>query len=296
MGEDQRCYVQYYLDQDPTSNANDHTCGNLTYDTHSGTDFALRSWQEMISGVRVTASAPGVVKAVRDGMTDKVFDPDTGSAALEGRDCGNGVVIAHEDGWETQYCHLRKDSVQVKSGDIIDTGDPLGLVGMSGRASFPHIHLSVRKDGVKIDPYSPHATATCGVPSETLWDTPIAYQPGGLIAAGFASSVPEYDDIKAGTAHSDKLAADVPAIVFWGFAFGSQVGDIMRLSITNADAVTVFTTDFEIERAQAQFFRAGGRKTANADWFKPGRYEGVAQLLRKGVVISDSVIPVLVAN
>ena len=63
------------------------------------------------------------------------------------RNCGNGVVIRHADGWETQYCHLRRGSVQVAEGDRVEAGEPLGLVGMSGEANFPHVHLSVRRDG-----------------------------------------------------------------------------------------------------------------------------------------------------
>jgi D-3-phosphoglycerate dehydrogenase len=56
--------------------------------------------------------------------------PDTGlRGEIAGRECGNGVVIAHEDGWETQYCHMRRGSVAVQPGERVARGQTLGLVG-----------------------------------------------------------------------------------------------------------------------------------------------------------------------
>ena len=286
LGEDQPCYIQHYVDRAPGPQVQDFMCGGLSYDTHKGTDFALRSHAQMTSGVNVLAAAPGTVKAVRDGMIDKVYDPATDAARVDGRDCGNGLVIDHGDGWETQYCHLRQGSVSVARGDTVAAGTPLGLVGMSGVASFPHIHLSLRKDGAVVDPYAPNAD-TCGPATDTLWQMPPAYQDGGLISAGFAAGVPAYDAIKAGTAHSATLPAASPALVLWGFAFGTQAGDILRLTITDASGQTVFTTDADLQRAQPQLFRAGGRKTQDAAWFQPGSYTGTVSLMRDGQVVSD---------
>jgi hypothetical protein len=52
-----------------------------------------------------------------------------GKAAIAGKECGNGVLIEHEGGWRTQYCHMAKGSVRVKPGDQLTTGQPIGLVG-----------------------------------------------------------------------------------------------------------------------------------------------------------------------
>lgn len=287
LGEDQRCYIQHFVDRDPGPSARDFMCQGITYDTHKGTDFALRSWREMQEGVAVVAAASGVVTSTRDGMIDKEFDPETDTARINGRDCGNGLVIAHGKGWETQYCHLRQGSVRVKRGDRVSAGTSLGLVGMSGRASFPHIHLSVRKDGETIDPYAPNSETTCGKQNDPLWDAPPPYQSGALISVGFSNDVPSYETIKAGNAHSMQISADSAALVLWGFAFGSQSGDMLRLEIKGPDKSVVFARDVEIPRAQAQFFRAGGRKTQNADWFVPGEYTGVVTMLRDGTPISD---------
>jgi murein DD-endopeptidase MepM/ murein hydrolase activator NlpD len=81
---------------------------------------------------------------------------------------GNGVVIDHGNGWETQYCHLKQGSVQVVTGETVTTGTALGQIGQSGRAEFPHVHFAVRHEGAKIDPFAPEATA-CGAAGDDLW-------------------------------------------------------------------------------------------------------------------------------
>ncbi len=297
LGEDRRCYIQHYVDRDPGPGRRDFMCREtLTYDTHGGTDFALRSLAEMEAGVEVIAAAPGTVRGVRDGMADRVFDPDRDTAALDGRDCGNGVVIAHEGGWETQYCHLREGSVAVRPGQSIAIGDTLGLVGMSGRAQFPHLHLHVRRGNAVIDPFAPDRAAQCGTATATLFQDPPTYQPGGLIAAGFAPAVPAYDAIKAGDAHAASLPETAPALVLWGFAFGTEPGDALRLTITGPEGDRVFTTDAEFDRGQAQAFRAGGRRTQGAEWFTPGTYTGTVALIRDGAPISDMETQVTVTS
>lgn len=130
------CYIQQYVDHDPSENALDFMCSNLTYDGHKGTDFALATYDMIATGIDVLAAAPGIVAGLRDGMDDVRFAPEH-AADIDGRECGNGVVIRHKGGWETQYCHLRKGSVTVESGQKLTTGDVLGQVGMSGQAEFP---------------------------------------------------------------------------------------------------------------------------------------------------------------
>lgn len=50
LGED--CFVMLYPDRDPGPEAVDFGCGRQTYDTHKGTDFAIRSEQQMAAGDR----------------------------------------------------------------------------------------------------------------------------------------------------------------------------------------------------------------------------------------------------
>ena len=51
----------------------------------------------------------------------------------------------------------------------------------------------MRKDGAIVDPFAPDALNTCGPASDkSLWNTPVAFAPGGLIAAGFSDEVPDW--------------------------------------------------------------------------------------------------------
>ncbi len=58
------------------------------------------------------------------------------------RECGNGVVIAHAGGWETQYCHMAQGGLAVKPDQPVTTGQTLA-VGLSGLTEYPHLHFTV---------------------------------------------------------------------------------------------------------------------------------------------------------
>ena len=113
------CWLANYVDVDPTQAARDFRCGARTYDGHDGVDIAIRDLSVMREGVPVVASASGVVRNVRDGMDDVALTDAAARARVGSRECGNGVVIQHDGGWETQYCHLRRASVRVKPGDQV---------------------------------------------------------------------------------------------------------------------------------------------------------------------------------
>jgi murein DD-endopeptidase MepM/ murein hydrolase activator NlpD len=63
---------------------------------------------------------------------------------------GSYVKIDHGAGVHTLYAHLSR--VQVDVGDQVAPGDPVGLVGMTGFTTGPHLHLEVRVDGQIRDP------------------------------------------------------------------------------------------------------------------------------------------------
>jgi len=65
---------------------------------------------------------------------------------------GNAVEIDNGSGISTLYGHA--SALQVKEGDSVRAGDPVALVGHTGRATGPHLHFEVRKDGKPINPNS----------------------------------------------------------------------------------------------------------------------------------------------
>lgn len=278
------CHIQQYVDHIPGPGAQDYQCQGLSYSGHKGTDIALPYLRDMAAGVTVRAAAPGVVRGLRDTMPD-AYATEENAEVLKGRECGNGVVIRHADGWETQYCHLRQGSVRVQNGQQVEAGTPLGEVGLSGKTQFPHLHLSLRQNGNVVDPFAPDGRLACNRAQETenhntasLWADPPPYQPGGFLGAGFSTEVPEFQAIKSGAASGARLTTKSPALVFWAYAFGGQKGDRVRLSISGPSGV-FSVHEITLERDQAQFFRASGKRLRNKSW-DYGRYTALAVLLR----------------
>lgn len=284
---DETCHIQQFVDHDPGPNATDFMCGTLTYDGHKGTDFALPSLAAQAAGVAVLAAAPGRVVGVRDGMPD-ILQTGPDAPDVRERECGNGVVIRHDDGWETQYCHMAEGSLTVVPDQDVQAGDTLGMIGLSGQTQFPHLHVSVRRNGEVVDPFAPDSTGTCGtVPARSLWAQTPDIAIGGLISIGFAADVPEFDAIKAGHAHRDTLAR-TDALVIWGNAFGSRAGDRLDLAITGPTGEVIRETVM-LDRPQAQVFRAIGKRAPQGGW-DSGVYEGNVQHVRDGAVIDQQSI------
>lgn len=147
------CWVANYVDVLAGPHAQDFHCQPRSYDGHDGTDFAIRDLDEMSRGVFVLAAESGTVRAVRNDMEDVLIKPQS-RASIAGRECGNGLVIDHGEGWQTQYCHLQRGTVRVYPGDLAARGSALGLIGISGKTEFPHLHFTVRHNGNTIDPFT----------------------------------------------------------------------------------------------------------------------------------------------
>ncbi len=123
--------------------------------THQGIDYVLDE------GAPVYAAADGEISSIT-------------------RDDGNGLmlVLKHNDGIETRYAHLSKiqivshlriegsmmkvnntynlitdaDHSDQKITGKVNRGQLIGYAGSTGRATGPHLHFEVRKDGKPVDP------------------------------------------------------------------------------------------------------------------------------------------------
>lgn len=96
---------------------------------HSGTDIAQPA------GAPVLAPADGVVILA-------VAHPFT----LE----GNLLMIDHGMGLNSAFLHLSR--IDVKPGEKVQRGQQIGAVGMTGRATGPHLHWSLKWRDSRIDP------------------------------------------------------------------------------------------------------------------------------------------------
>lgn len=82
------------------------------------------------------------VYAPADGMVTETIRSGLGS--------GNVIVIDHGNGYVTRYAHLQE--IHVRKGRPVKRGDKIGLTGMSGRSFAPHLHYTVMRDTVVLDP------------------------------------------------------------------------------------------------------------------------------------------------
>ncbi|NVK20051.1 MAG: M23 family metallopeptidase [Methylocystaceae bacterium] len=95
---------------------------------HKGVDIAAKK------GTLITADADGIISLLHPDMYLM----------------GKTVMIDHGHGLQTIYIHMNE--ILVKEGQFVKKGAPVGKVGMSGRATGPHLHWGVSLKNVALDP------------------------------------------------------------------------------------------------------------------------------------------------
>jgi murein DD-endopeptidase MepM/ murein hydrolase activator NlpD len=94
---------------------------------HAGVDFAGPP------GTKVIATGPGVVSfsGYKNGY-------------------GNVVEITHPTGYLTRYGHNARNLV--REGQTVQKGDPIAIIGSTGRSTGTHVHFEVERDGNTLNP------------------------------------------------------------------------------------------------------------------------------------------------
>ena len=86
-------------------------------------------------------------------MGEPVYSPADGIVSLVSKNMylmGNTLMIDHGLGVQSIFIHL--DSINVKKGDYINQGSVIAHVGMTGRATGPHLHWGVSVGAIPVDP------------------------------------------------------------------------------------------------------------------------------------------------
>jgi len=65
---------------------------------------------------------------------------------------GNRVIIDHGNGYKTLYAHLSQ--IYVVAGQRVRRGDSIGKMGSTGRSTGTHLHFTVIRDGIAVNPLS----------------------------------------------------------------------------------------------------------------------------------------------
>jgi len=277
------CEIQNYVDRDPGPGVKDYRCRARTYEGHDGVDIRVPDMAAEQRGVAVLAAAAGRVSRLRDGVAD-VSVKAPGAASVAGQECGNGVVVDHGGGWETQYCHLAQSSLKVKVGDVVRAGQPIARVGLSGNTEYPHLHISVRHAGKAVDPFAPDPAAPGCAAEGSLW-TPgaqraLAYKAGAVLNAGFAGgpvTLAMVEDVAAPPA-----GAQADALVAYVRAIGLEGGDVQQMVLTGpGDAVLATSSLPPLDRAKAQTLMFIGKKRPAEGW-PAGTYRAIYTVRRDG--------------
>ena len=100
------------------------------YRPHKGLDFIG------IVGTPVYASAGGKVLLAKDNTLPTAY--------------GQSIVIQHQHEWQSLYAHLSE--IFVESGQTVQQGELIGLIGATGRVTGPHLHFELAHKQTVVDP------------------------------------------------------------------------------------------------------------------------------------------------
>ncbi|MDT5330455.1 MAG: hypothetical protein QOF31_1752 [Mycobacterium sp.] len=93
-------------------------------------------------GADIHAVSDGRVVAVVDGLPEQVPGKSPSGLPLD-QYAGNHIVEDLGDGNYTLYAHLKTDSIKVKVGDRLSSGQVIASLGNSGNTDGPHLHFHV---------------------------------------------------------------------------------------------------------------------------------------------------------
>lgn len=162
----------------------------FAYDGHDGWDYA--------------AAAPDKALAAAAGRVIYAGNADDGCAT-------QAVIVDHTNGYRTLYWHLAR--IDVELGQLVNAGDPLGVIGESGCSLGPHLHFGTQFLGRGVDPYGwcgpnvdPWAANASGVKSSWLWidrPSPCGPPPAGAVVvdsngAGFTQIGKDWQEAPSG--------------------------------------------------------------------------------------------------
>ncbi|MFT5752649.1 MAG: murein DD-endopeptidase MepM/ murein hydrolase activator NlpD, partial [Dokdonia sp.] len=239
--------ISNYVDHDDTTGSlEDWNCGTRTYDTasgydHQGIDIYLWpfSWQQVDQGqTEVIAAADGQIVFKRDGSFDM-------NCALNSEQW-NAIYIEHSDGSIAWYGHMKNGSLTSKNvGDMVVTGEKIGIVASSGNSTGPHLHLELYDDtNALIDPYLGACNPTT---TSSWWADQKDYLNTGINAALTHSDVPDFGtcpDIET-TYESDDFQPE--ALVYFIGYFKDQVSGtaaLYEVFSPNGSLFSTWTVDF----------------------------------------------------
>ncbi len=228
-----------YVDWGSGASIGDNHCLNKSYNGHQGTDFVIKNFFTMDSGINVLAVDTGVVIFTKDGEFDREKTSDTS------KHLGNYIGITHSGKLQTYYGHLRTNSIKVSVGDTVFPGQVIGQIGSSGNSSDPHLHFELWYDSLYyIDPFK----GPCGNNS-TYWKNPIAFDSTfNVWESGILNFVPNLDTLQEGLSTLDTIRDTDSNITFWNLQYGLRTDDSLVLDWYTPTGILWFKFDLTIQQ------------------------------------------------
>ncbi|OME09351.1 hypothetical protein BSK64_02360 [Paenibacillus odorifer] len=120
-----------------------------------GEGTGMFSWP--VSGATLTSSfgerwsrAHKGIDMVSSNRNIKASDAGTVIFAGVQNGYGNVVIVDHRNGYQTYYGHLK--SISVSTGQRLEQGGKIGVMGSTGRSTGTHLHFEIRKNGTAVNP------------------------------------------------------------------------------------------------------------------------------------------------
>ena len=227
--------VSNYLDLDATTGeVLDYACGTRSYDTaagynHQGIDISSWPfpWTTMEdNGLDVVAAAPGTI-------VSKVSNEADRSCSFNTTANWNVVVLAHSDGTQTVYGHLKRNSLTSKSvGDAVAAGEYLGQVGSSGVSTGPHLHFELLDSNDQpIDPFA----GSCGA-SDSRWRWQPEYNKTRINSVQTSAAAPVIGECDGSelTSQTSSFQPGDP-VYLTGFFVNQKVGEVASMELIAPD-------------------------------------------------------------
>lgn len=262
------CWITNHVDlDDRMGRVSDYMCGEKATDNNKSTHISLASRAAVAQNIAVLATADGRIKVARH----------------SGGFCGTRILIGHDDGWESSYCHLNPRTLQVREGQDVKQGQIIGSIGISGQTDWPRLSFATIRNGMIFDPFSGRtAIEGCSAKTENLWQGGMnpPYEPAAVTSAGFTVGYVSNNDIMNGTAQSaTSIRADTIQLSLWSLMMNLRKGDKISMVIEHENGKILKEFDQAIEKDTTYYPINLSTIRKNILWDE-GNYTGTIKITR----------------
>lgn len=193
---------------------------------------------------------------------------------------------------------MLKDSITIKENQEVKKGQVLGFVGLSGKTEFPHLHITVKRNNIVLDPFlgtEPSINYNCNNSSQTdkasLWDdatyAKLKYIDTAILNFYTTTKIPTKFLARTGQYRESTIDKNSKNIILWADIMGVQKGDNILFEIVDTNGNNVFKSIQEVPKKYVLYFIYAGERL-NKNKFSKGEYTSKLTLTRDNKVVTSS--------